>query len=363
MGKKIHLIAAARPNFMKIAPLYHEIKKHPIFDPIIVHTGQHYDANMSDAFFNDLKLPSPHFHLGIGGGSHSEQVGRVMMAYEDLCQQERPDMAFVVGDVNATMACAITAKKLHLPVVHLEAGLRSFDMRMPEEVNRIVTDAISDYFLTPSKDADENLLKTGVNPERIIFVGNIMIDSLEMLRSDIRASKISERMKLHGEEYAVVTLHRPSNVDDRDCLMGLILKIKQIAKGMKIIFPVHPRTRQRLDEFGIIQALEDPNVIICEPMGYKEFMNLVFDCKCVITDSGGIQEETTYLAKPCLTLRENTERPITVSLGTNTLVCADDLLEKVDIIRQGRYKKGSIPPLWDGNTAKRVVDFLYKMDK
>lgn len=358
MAKKIHLIAAARPNFMKIAPLYHELKKHQEFEPLIVHTGQHYDKNMSDTFFEDLQLPSPHFHLGVGGGSHAEQVGKVMIEYEALCLKERPDLVIVVGDVNATMACAITAKKLLLPVAHLEAGLRSFDMTMPEEINRMVTDAIVDYFWTPSVDGNENLLKSGIDKSKITLVGNIMIDSLEMMRDKIEAVNNYQKLKLRDNEYVVMTLHRPSNVDDADKLRRLLLAIKEVAKLRKIVFPIHPRTKKSIEDFGCLELLHDENIIVCEPLGYMDFMNLVLHCKYVITDSGGVQEETTYLKKPCLTLRDNTERPITVTMGSNTLISIDGLLENVFKIESGNYKNSLVPELWDGRSANRICDLV-----
>lgn len=358
MAKKIHLIAAARPNFMKIAPLYHELKKHQEFDPLIIHTGQHYDKNMSDAFFDDLLLPSPHFHLGVGGGSHAEQVGKVMIEYETLCLKERPDLVIVVGDVNATMACAITAKKLLLPVAHLEAGLRSFDMTMPEEINRMVTDAIVDYFWTPSADADQNLLNSGIDKSKINLVGNIMIDSLKMMRSKIEAAGSYLKMNLNDGEYIVMTLHRPSNVDDANKLKELLSAIKEVAKHRKIVFPIHPRTRKNIENFGYSELLTDGNMLLCEPLGYMDFMNLVFHCKYVITDSGGVQEETTYLKKPCLTLRDNTERPVTVMTGSNTLVDIDGLLDNVSKIESGNYKNSVVPELWDGKSAKRIYDLM-----
>lgn len=362
MAKKIHLIAAARPNFMKIAPLYHELKKHKEFEPLIVHTGQHYDKNMSDTFFDDLQLPSPHFHLGVGGGSHAEQVGKVMIEYEALCLKERPDLVIVVGDVNATMACAITAKKLLLPVAHLEAGLRSFDMTMPEEINRMVTDAIVDYFWTPSADADQNLLNSGIDKSKITLVGNIMIDSLEMMRSKIEAAGSYLKMNLNDGEYIVMTLHRPSNVDDANKLKELLSAIKEVAKHRKIVFPIHPRTRKNIKNFGYSELLADENILLCEPLGYMDFMNLVFHCKYVITDSGGVQEETTYLKKPCLTLRNNTERPITVTIGSNLLISIDKIIESCKDIEYGKYKTSSTPYLWDGKTGIRIVEILKDLD-
>jgi len=351
----IHLIAAARPNFMKIAPLYHELKNDKNISVKIIHTGQHYDRNMFSDIFNDLNLPSPDVSLGIGGGSHAMQVGKLMIEYEKLCLEEKPDLVIVVGDVNATMACAVTAKKLHIKVAHLEAGLRSFDMDMPEEINRMVTDAIADYFWTPSVDGNENLVKSGIDPKKIEFVGNIMIDSLEMMREAIEKENIREKLLLEKEKFVLVTFHRPSNVDDSDKLMKIISELVKLSNKIKIVFPVHPRTEQNLKKYNLFELIKNKeNILITKPLSYKQFMKLVFDCKFVLTDSGGIQEESTYLGIPCLTLRDNTERPITVTKGTNTLVNLNNLEDNILMILSNKYKKGEIPLLWDGNTAKRV---------
>lgn len=357
---KIHLIAAARPNFMKIAPLYHQMKKQIGFDPIIVHTGQHYDANMSDAFFADLRLPKPDIFLGIRGNGHAETVGRTMIEYEKICLQDCPDLVIVVGDVNATMACSITAKKLEIEVAHLEAGIRSFDMTMPEEINRKVTDSISDYYWTPSVDANENLVGEGVDPSRIKLVGNIMIDSLEMLREDIESAKHYLRYDLSPGSYAVATFHRPFNVDSYDRLSILVEQLCGAAKKLPIIFPVHPRTRSMLENYGLWSEINKSKILIEKPLGYKDFMNLVFHSRFVLTDSGGIQEETTYLGIPCITFRPNTERPITIREGTNTLAELNELNYYVDKILDSHYKAGNIPVLWDGKTAERIVNSLIK---
>jgi UDP-N-acetylglucosamine 2-epimerase (non-hydrolysing) len=370
MTRTIHLIAAARPNFMKIAPLYHALCKAEALEPVIVHTGQHYDLNMSDAFFQDLRLPEPHIHLGAGSGSHAEQTGRVMMAYEKVVMEKRPDMVVVVGDVNSTIACTLAATKvvyslsendpvtgLNRPLVaHLEAGLRSFDRTMPEEVNRLATDVLADLLWTPSPDGDEHLLHEGVAKEKIVRVGNIMIDSLEMMRETIEATPVYEQHGVDKGNYAVLTLHRPANVDSPESLKALCDMINHLSTRMPIIFPVHPRTRKNLENTGLIAELADkPAIKLLEPQNYISFMNLIFNCRLAVTDSGGLQEETTYLGIPCLTLRPNTERPITITQGTNQLCTLDDVEEKIDAVLAGEAGQGSVPELWDGHTADRVV--------
>lgn len=355
----IHLIAAARPNFMKVAPLFHALRREAWCRPVIVHTGQHYDPNMSDAFFADLQLPAPDHHLEVGSGSHAEQTGRVMIEYEKTCLDERPDWIVVVGDVNSTAACAMVGAKLCIPVVHLEAGLRSHDRTMPEEINRLVTDAIADVLWTPSPDADENLLREGVAADKIDFIGNIMIDAYELQRSRIVADKTRVRLGLQPQRYGVVTLHRPSNVDSRERLEPLMDQLESASAELPLLFAVHPRTRKRLEEFGLLDAaIASPNLKLTEPLGYVQFMNLVCSACLAITDSGGIQEETTYLGIPCLTLRENTERPITVTQGTNRLVRPDNLLDNVRQAMNGTWNTGRRPDRWDGRAADRAVDSL-----
>ncbi len=357
MTINIHLIAAARPNFMKIAPLYHALKKEKWCTVKIIHTGQHYDANMSDNIFEDLHLPKPHFHLGIGSGTHAEQTGLVMIAYERICMdQERPDLLVVVGDVNSTAACAMVATKLHIPVAHLEAGLRSGDRRMPEEINRLVTDAICDYLWTPSPDADENLRNEGHPEKRIQRVGNIMMDSFELLREKIEAENSPEKFNLEKGNYGVVTLHRPSNVDDPETLKILMEQITRVASRINLLFAVHPRTRSRLVETGLWDVLLNVEGLqLVEPVSYAPFMSLVKSAGLIITDSGGIQEEATYLNVHCLTLRENTERPITITEGTNQLITVHELYEKVVTLLESEKCEGKKPNLWDGQTAKRIV--------
>jgi UDP-N-acetylglucosamine 2-epimerase (non-hydrolysing) len=355
----VHLIAAARPNFMKVAPLYHELRRRPDLRPVLVHTGQHYDPNMSDAFFRDLRLPYPDHHLEVGSGTHAEQTGGVMIAYERVAAAERPTCIVVVGDVNSTLACALVGAKLRVPVVHLEAGLRSGDRDMPEEINRLATDAISDVLWTPSADADENLLREGVDRARIDLVGNVMIDSYEMLREVIEADDTRARFGCEPRGYAVVTLHRPSNVDDDRTLAMLVDSLVDVAESLPLVFPLHPRARRQLEKFGLYSRLaEHRRIRLTEPLGYIQFMNLVRSSRGVITDSGGVQEETTYLGIPCITLRGNTERPITVTLGTNRLYSPERLREAVGTLVRGDWPSGSVPPLWDGRTARRCVERL-----
>jgi UDP-N-acetylglucosamine 2-epimerase (non-hydrolysing) len=355
MTRRVHLVAGARPNFMKVAPLYHELKNAAWCRPVIVHAGQHYSANMSDVFFDDLGLPLPDHHLGVGSGSHAEQAGSAMIAYEKLCLAEPPDWVVVVGDVNSTLACALAAKKLALPVAHLEAGLRSFDRTMPEEINRVATDAISDLLWTPSPDGDANLLKEGVSPDRIERVGNIMIDAFVMMLPRIEAEDVAG--VAHGD-YGIVTLHRPSNVDEALDLAPIVDALCQVQCTLKLIFPAHPRTSQALQRHGLKDRLIGAGVELVEPMGYVKFMALVRRARLVITDSGGVQEETSYLGIPCLTLRTTTERPITISQGTNRLV------DTVSLPAAARAALGQSPTrpraidLWDGHTAGRVADSL-----
>ena len=379
---KIHLIAAARPNFMKIAPLYHALKSEKWAQPVIVHTGQHYDLNMSDVFFEDLGIPEPEIHLGVGSGSHAEQTGQVMMAYEKVLLENKPDLVVVVGDVNSTMAATIAAVKINYGsakakksadhelsavsyelgrplVAHLEAGLRSFDRSMPEEINRLVTDALADILWTPSADADENLIREGVSKDKIRLVGNIMIDSLEMLRDRIQTQATCNDFGLKQQAYGLVTLHRPSNVDEPEKLKKLLDLLSRISKKIALVFPLHPRTRKNAASIGILPKLEESkHFLILEPLNYIRFMNLVFNCRFALTDSGGIQEETTYLGIPCITLRPNTERPVTIELGTNRLCELDNLEQTVEGVLAEALQQECHIPLWDGKTATRVVNSI-----
>ena len=355
MKKQVHLIAAARPNFMKVAPLWHALQASGDFTPVLVHTGQHYDANMSDDIFADLSLPAPVHHLGIGSGSHAEQTGGVMMAYEKIALTNRPDWLVVVGDVNSTAACAMVGAKVGLRTVHLEAGLRARDRAMPEEINRLVTDVLCDVLWTPSPDADENLAAEGIPASRVTRVGNIMLDSYEMIRPRIEAEGAATKLGLVPGGYGVVTLHRPSNVDEAAPLTALVEALEQVAHQLPLVFPVHPRTRERLTRFDLLGRLAAANVHLLEPQSYRPFMSLVSSSAIAITDSGGLQEETTYLGIPCLTLRENTERPVTVTEGTNRLTRADRLAADVVTALAANAPAPARPEFWDGQTAARCL--------
>lgn len=359
---KILLIVGARPNFMKVAPIYAEMRRRPLeFDPLIVHTGQHY-GEMSDSFFGDLGIPKPDINLGVGSASHAVQTAGIMTAFEPVVLSEKPDWVVVVGDVNSTIACALVCSKLGVKVAHVEAGLRSRDRTMPEEINRILTDAISDLLLTTSQDADENLLREGISADKIRFVGNVMIDSLLEHLKVAEQSNIREELGLSENGYAVLTLHRPSNVDSKQTLSPIIDSLVEISKQIPIVFPVHPRTRAKIDEFGLAEAIENSNIRLIEPLGYIDFMRLYSGARLVLTDSGGLQEETTVLGIPCLTLRKNTERPVTIEMGTNILVGTDP--EKIKQAANKIFenansaKTGKIPPLWDGKAAGRICDEL-----
>ncbi|MEX2495393.1 MAG: UDP-N-acetylglucosamine 2-epimerase (non-hydrolyzing) [Woeseia sp.] len=353
------MIAAARPNFMKVAPLYHALADTDWCEPQVVHTGQHYDVNMSDVFFRDLRLPTPAHHLGVGSGSHAEQTGGVMIAYEKICMEDRPDWIVVVGDVNSTVACSLVGAKLWIPVIHLEAGLRSRDRRMPEEINRMVTDSIADVLWTPSADANENLLAEGVPEERIDLIGNVMIDSLEMMRPRIEASTARADLGLAESGYILATLHRPSNVDQRETLEPIVDQLIDAAGQLPVAFVAHPRTLKNLKQLDLLKRITaSPQVTLLEPLAYVDFMNVVMGARLVITDSGGLQEETTYLDIPCLTMRSNTERPITVTQGTNELADTSTLAAQVAQVVAGKWRSGVCPPLWDGKAARRAVEHL-----
>ena len=362
--KKIHLVVGARPNFMKMAPLYKEFAKFPEeFEVKLIHTGQHYDERMSKFFFDDLQMPVPDEYLEVGSGTHGEQTGKIMERYEAVLLKGKPDLVIVAGDVNSTIACALDAAKLHIQVAHLEAGLRSFDRTMPEELNRLMTDAISDYLLTPSPDGDMNLLKEGISKEKIYFVGNIMIDSLVQYKEKSNNSNILEEYELKPHEFVLITLHRPSNVDNKEGLLKILNAFEELSKFIKLVFPIHPRAKKQIKIFGLNEKVEKmKNLLLIDPIGYYDFIKLEMEAKFILTDSGGIQEETTYFGIPCLTLRPNTERPITIIEGTNKLVKleTEDIIKEAKEILSGKIKKGKIPKFWDGKTAERIVDIFRK---
>ncbi|MEW6735032.1 MAG: UDP-N-acetylglucosamine 2-epimerase (non-hydrolyzing) [Acidobacteriota bacterium] len=358
---KILSVVGARPNFMKIAPIFDEMLRRNQIEPLLVHTGQHYDELMSDAFFADLEIPRPDVNLNVGSGSHAEQTAKIMLAFEPVLLAHRPDWVVVVGDVNSTMACTIVCSKLAIKVAHVEAGLRSFDRSMPEEINRLVTDALADLLLTPSRDGDANLLREGVSPEKIKFVGNVMIDTLYKYLPKAEQQPILTKLGLSPEAYTVVTLHRPANVDDKRVLQGILEALGTITAQLPCIFPIHPRTRARINEFKLDRLLANyPDLRLIDPLGYLNFLQLYSNAKLVLTDSGGVQEETTVLGIPCLTLRENTERPVTVKQGTNKIIGTERkrieqeaLAALADYQRQPRKLE-----YWDGRAAVRIVDAL-----
>ena len=355
MIRHITLIAGARPNFMKIAPLIRAIQTTDI-QFRLVHTGQHYDKVMSQTFFEELNIPQPHVNLACGGGSQAEQTAAIMVAFEKDLMAHPTDLVIVVGDVTSTMACTIVAKKLGVKVAHVEAGIRSYDMSMPEEINRMVTDTLADYFFTTTTWAGENLLKAGIAKEKIYWVGNVMIDTLLANRERFRQPECYEALGLEEKKYFVLTLHRPANVDETQHLKDLMDEIIGNAQGYPIVFSIHPRTAKLFKEIGI----EAPNLHVVEPLGYLEFNYLVERAFAVVTDSGGITEETTVMGVPCMTLRNNTERPETCEMGTNELIGTDpkNIRPAMERLFAGNWKKGSIPPLWDGQTAKRIVEIL-----
>jgi UDP-N-acetylglucosamine 2-epimerase (non-hydrolysing) len=359
------VVVGARPNFMKVAPLLQELRKHPdAFRARLIHTGQHYDAEMSDVFFQELEMPQPERSLGVGSGSHAEQTARVMLAFEQVCLEQPPDLVVVVGDVNSTMACAITAKKLGLAVAHVEAGLRSGDWTMPEEINRLVTDTISDVLFTPSTDANENLLREGIAPERIHFVGNIMIDCLMALLPKTEARTTLQRYGLAAGNYASMTLHRPSNVDDGEVLRGILEVMIEESKDLPIVWPVHPRSRKTLQKLDLLSRMErSPGLKLIEPVGYLDMLTLNRNARMIITDSGGLQEEATVLGVPCITVRHNTERPATVEAGANQVVGnrPDAIRAAMQAVRDGKRPNIHIPKLWDGMTSGRIVDVLTRL--
>jgi len=362
---KVIVVAGARPNFMKVKPFlkatkeYNDQKKsdRPGVHPLLVHTGQHYDENMSEVFFRELGIRPPDINLGVGSGSHALQTANIMMGFEAVCDREKPDWVVVVGDVNSTMACTLVCSKMGIRVAHIEAGLRSFDRTMPEEINRIVTDALADLLLTPSQDADENLLHEGIAREKIKLVGNIMIDSLMENLPKARASRILAQFQLKPSLFVYVTLHRPSNVDVRSSLSTIMRVLGRLSHRLPVVFPIHPRTRKMLTEFGLAPHPES-RLLLLDPIGYHGSLCLTENARLVLTDSGGLQEEATFFRTPCLTLRPNTERPITITLGSNRLTNLETFIEDVDDVLDGPERKGQLPPLWDGRTAARTLQHI-----
>jgi UDP-N-acetylglucosamine 2-epimerase (non-hydrolysing) len=358
---KIVNVVGTRPNLMKIAPLAAEMCHFPDIKPVLVHTGQHYDDNMSKVFFQDLDIPQPDYNLEIGSGSHTWQTAQVMLALEPLLQDLHPDLVLVVGDVNSTLAAALVAAKQRIPLVHVEAGLRSFDRTMPEEINRVVTDALADYLFTTERSANENLRREGIPDSKVFFVGNVMIDTLLRHRKCAEALQMPARYSVRPDGYALLTLHRPSNVDMPEVLSGILDALTALQDRLPVLFPVHPRTLKRFEETGLLERAQAlPNLRFMEPLGYLEFLGLLAQARLVLTDSGGIQEETTILGVPCLTLRENTERPVTISEGTNELVgtTPERILAATWQVLDGDTKNGRCPELWDGRASERVVRIL-----
>lgn len=363
---KLVLVAGARPNFIKIAPLIWEIKQRQSkekIDYFLIHTGQHFDSNMSGLFLTELEIEAPYLNLGVGSGSHAQQTAKIMVRLERPLIKIRPDLVFVVGDVNSTLAGALTAAKMGLKLAHIEAGLRSFDRSMPEEINRIVIDHLADYLFTSCREADENLSREGISPEKIYFVGNIIIDTLVRFKEKATALAFHEQFGLEVKKYGLMTLHRPSNVDEPHQLKEILLAAEEIAKHLPLLFPVHPRTRKMIDQFSQKDKRDSSSLILTPPLGYLEFLSLMINAKLVLTDSGGIQEETTFLQIPCLTLRENTERWITIKEGTNRLAGTKKekiVAQALEIIKDQGKIKGSLPELWDGKTAGRIIDIIFQ---
>jgi len=349
---------------MKVAPIHEEFLRRSFFKSLIVHTGQHFDKQMSDIFFRQLGLPVPDVNLGVGGGSHAEQTARIMIAFEKVLRQEKPDLVTVVGDVNSTLACGLVAAKCQIPVAHVEAGLRSGDRRMPEEINRVLTDRLSDYLFVSEPSGVKNLQSEGISKDKIFFTGNVMIDSLLRFRGKAAEVGILEELKLSPKRFILMTMHRPSNVDSEKSLRRLLRLIEQVSSLQPIVFPIHPRTFRQFQAFNLSEVLSrNHRVFLLQPVGYLEFLKLMENAAVVITDSGGVQEETTYLQVPCLTVRENTERPATIEYGTNELIPldADHVTARVAEILEGKKRHGRIPPLWDGRAAKRIVDVFSSM--
>jgi UDP-N-acetylglucosamine 2-epimerase (non-hydrolysing) len=367
---KVINVVGARPNFMKMAPIIEAMNNYPDqIKHLLVHTGQHYDQKMSKSFFDDLGMPKPDIDLGVGSGSHAEQTARVMVEFEKVCLQENPDLVIVVGDVNSTMACTITAKKIGIKVAHVEAGLRSGDMEMPEEINRLCTDVLCDYLFTTDHFADENLRAEGLTEGKIFFVGNVMIDTLLKHREIASQLDMAQRLGLEPGNYATLTMHRPSNVDDKNTLEEILNALTEISKQLPIIFPIHPRTRKMADKFGLshyFNASKNVSGIwLTDPLGYIEFLHLNMNAKMVLTDSGGLQEETTVLGVPCITMRHNTERPVTCEVGTNVIVGNDrkKIINAANDIFRSENRKGCVPDKWDGKAAVRIVEALLSVSQ
>lgn len=361
--KKIISVVGARPNFMKVAPIHRAFEKYTNIEHIIVHTGQHYDKNMSDTFFQDLEMPHPKHFLSVGSGTHAQQTAKVMVEFEKVIETEKPDLVIVVGDVNSTVACGLTAVKLHIPVAHVEAGLRSGDRDMPEEINRIVTDSICNFAFITEESGKVNLLKENYPEENIFFVGNTMIDSQHFALNKLQGNDVLNRLGVAPKNYVLSTIHRPTNVDDKEQMSDLIEVFELIAEKRKVVIPMHPRTKKNLQNFELLERMETiSNIIITDPLGYLDFLNLMKNCDFVITDSGGIQEETTALSVDCLTIRTTTERPSTIDYGTNILVQPhkQEFIPAVNKYLNGERKEGSIPYLWDGNAAERIAEIISK---
>lgn len=361
MRKEIAMVVGARPNFIKAAPLLKKLREHDEeFESFLIHTGQHYDRKLSELFFEQLDMPKPDIFLGVGSSSHAEQTAKIMIEIEKSFSSLKPDLIMVFGDVNSTMAAVIVAAKLRIKIAHVEAGLRSFDKSMPEEINRIVTDRLSDYLFVSEPSGMRNLQNEGVPIEKIFFAGNIMIDSLISNLERADSSGILKELSLEPKQYATITLHRPSNVDDRAVLSGLLGVIAEVGTKMPVAFPCHPRTKSRIEEFGLSSKVLNGNVRVIEPLGYLDFLKLQADSKIVLTDSGGVQEETTFMKIPCITIRDNTERPVTVEEGSNVLCGSDPnrILDVTSKILKGQMKESKIPELWDGQTSNRIVDVL-----
>jgi len=362
MKKKIFIITGARPNFMKIAPLMREFRKHKKrFDILLVHTGQHYDFEMSGAFFKDLNIPKPDIYLGVGSASHAAQTAEIMIVFEKVVLKEKPNLVVVVGDVNSTLACSLVASKLNVKVAHVEAGLRSFDRAMPEEINRTITDSLSEYLFVSEESGLRNLKREGISSKKVHFVGNIMIDTLLHSMPLVNECNIAKKLDLSRNKYCVMTLHRPSNVDSKESLLEIYDILEVISQQIKIVYPIHPRTKKMIKKYKLLKKFNDLKaLLIIDPLGYIDFIRLVKESKFVLTDSGGIQEETAVLRVPCLTMRKNTERPVTIEKGTNILVGRNKqrILETINKILQGKQKNARTPKFWDGETAKRIVKVL-----